>query len=182
MKQLLLLTAILYFLCANVSAGDHHKDHDYDYEFSQQNIHNHGKVVATISYSKNQINLHLTIPAFNAFGFEHTPTNIQEQELVDNTLDKLSKPNSVVLIQPNCAPSTINSFESHEHYLSNSAGDHYDLELEYVFVCPSNQAMSIAFSLFKTIPSIHQIEVQYISDEQQKLISLDVDNHILKIH
>jgi hypothetical protein len=182
MKPLLFLTIILYSLCANVSAGDHHKNHDPDFEFSQQNTHDHGKVVATISYSQNQINLHLTIPAFNAFGFEHTPTNIQEQELVDNTLDKLSKPNNVVLIQPNCAPSTINPPDSHKHGLSNSTGDHYDLELEYAFICPSNQKMSIAFPLFKTVPSIHYIEVQYISDEQQKLILLNADNHILKIH
>lgn len=171
------LTVALYSLIANATDEHHHDD---DFEHTQHRAHDHGKVVATLSYSQNQINLHLMLPAYNAFGFEHAPNNKQQQALVESTLETLSQASNVVEFQPSCIVDSVNIADSHED-TSNTTDEHFDVKIEYIFTCPSSEARSVSFSLFETISSINQIEVQYISDTEQKLVTLDVENHAITI-
>lgn len=179
MKRIAFAIAVLYLFASNVSAEHHHEVHDD--EFMQQHVHEHDKVVATISYSQDQLNLHIMLPAFNAFGFEHAPNNKQQQELVDIALEKLSQPINIIELHPNCVPTQINSTDSQE-YGSTTVDNHFDVEIQYIFSCPSNKAISISFSLFKTIPSINQIEIQFISDKEQNLFTLNPENNTMTIH
>lgn len=178
MKRIGFLIVILYLSIAYVLAGHH--QHDHDIEFTQQHIHDHGKVIATISYSQNQINLHLTLPAYNAFGFEHAPNNKHQQALVDNALKKLSQANNVVEFQPGCIEDSVNIADSHKD-TSTTVDEHFDVEIEYIFTCPPSDAISVSFSLFETIPGINQIDVQYISDTEQRLVTLNAENHTITI-
>ena len=178
MKRIQFLIVALCALASNISA-EHH-DHSHDHEFTQQHIHDHGKVVATISHAQNQIYLHLTLPAYNAFGFEHAPNNEQQQTLVDSALKKLSQTSNVVEFQPSCITDSTNIVDSHKD-MSSTVDKHFDVEIEYIFTCPSNNSILISFSLFKTIPSINKIEVQYISDTKQRLVTLDAEHHTITI-
>tara|TARA_R110002049_G_scaffold252264_2_gene427281 strand:- start:17952 stop:18491 length:540 start_codon:yes stop_codon:yes gene_type:complete len=178
MKPIIYVTVALYSLLGSVSAEHSHEEHDI--EFSAQHAHEHGKVLATISHSNNQLNLHLVLPAFNVFGFEHGPRNKEEQSLVDRILKMLSQPGNVIKLQPDCDPTAINTINSQENN-SGTTDKHYDVELEYMFSCPSSDSTIITFSLFHSLPGIDQIEVQYVSDTKQRLITLDNDNYIMTI-
>jgi hypothetical protein len=178
MKPVTYAIVVLYLFVFSVSAEHHHEDHDF--EFTQHHSHEHDKVVAAISYSQDQLNLHIKLPAFNAFGFEHSPKNKQQQELVDSTIEKLSQSINIIELLPNCVPILVNSTDSHIN-TSTTVDEHFDVELDYEFKCPPNEAISVSFSLFRTTPSIKQIDVQFISDKEQKLFTLNSENNTITI-
>ena len=175
------MVAILYSSIPTIFAGEHAHEHDHDFEFTEQHAHDHGKVAATLSYSENRLNLRLLLPAFNAFGFEHAPSNSQEQALVDSTLENLSNAINIIELQPGCQAIKTDAYKS-DVLASSGTDEHYNLELDYTFSCPINDALSISFTLFKTIPSINQISIQYLSDKEQKLFTLDPENHSVTVH
>lgn len=181
MKLIVLVTLTL--LPIMLMASDNHDHHDHEVEFTEHQAHEHGKAIATLSYSNSQLNFHIALPAVNTFGFEHAPRDNDQQAIVDNVTDKLSKPDNIILFQPICA-STSYKLSNHQDNLSesNSGEEHFDVELEYIFHCSSSDTISIDFSLFETIPSLEEIEVQYISDHDQQLITLDASNRTMKIH
>jgi hypothetical protein len=182
MKKVILIMAAYFLLSFKASAENRHEDHDHDFEFIQRHVHQHGKVVATISYSQNQIDLYIKLPAYNAFGFEYSPSNKNEQSIVDSTLEKLSIPINIIEFDPNCSVISIDPLKSHEQATATNEDEHYDIELEYSFSCPSNKTISASFTLFKAIPNIDQIEDQNVSDKQQKIVTVDAENDTLKIH
>lgn len=179
---------LTFFSVMSIASDDHdhheHDDHhDHGIEFTEHQAHQHGKAIATLSYSNNQINFHITLPAMNTFGFEHAPQDNDQQAIVDNVTEKLSKHDNIILFDPECT-STSYQLTNHKDNLSesNSGEEHYDVELEYIFHCSSSDTISIDFSLFETIPSLEQIEVQYISDHDQQLITLSPHHRNMTIH
>ncbi|MFK8027127.1 MAG: DUF2796 domain-containing protein [Gammaproteobacteria bacterium] len=176
------LPLVAFNVFAESEHHDHHHDHDeHTEDFTQHNAHEHGRVIVKISYSAHQMNLHLSLPAYNAFGFEHSPTNTDEQSIVDNTLALLNEPKNVFTTEPNCE--LVSSIFKDDHTQSSTQAEkHYDVEINSIHNCLPNQSISIVFSLFETIPSINQIIVQYISESEQKLITLDKDNTYITIN
>ena len=183
--KILVLATLTFFSLMSIASDNHdHHDHDdHGIEFTEHQTHAHGKAIATLSYSNNQINFHITLPAKNTFGFEHAPKDNHQKAIVDNVTEKLSKPENIIIFQPKCT-STSYQLTNHQDNLSgsNSGEEHYDVELEYIFLCSSSDTISIDFSLFETIPSLEQIEVQYISDHDQQLITLSPHHRNMTIH
>lgn len=110
-------------------------------ERRQHDAHQHGVADLNIALSKHELVIELRSPAYNVFGFEHSPANEQEAQYVVERIALLKKADQLFSINPKavCQLRTVeieNPFEhdleeDHEHDKTNEQeGDHEHHEHE----------------------------------------------------
>ena len=183
------LMAFLILSSLATADTDSHED-NHDFEFTQHHAHQHGLSNASISYTNQQIQVSITLPAANVFGFEHSAINEKEQAVIDDALATLSSVDKIVSLHPECNVLShqihheIHKDEHTDHHEHNHSGhddEHSDITLESLFSCDTNQAIKLTFNLFENFPSLEKINIQFISDHHQDLYSATAANNSFTI-
>ena len=173
-------------LVADDNAHEHEEAHEHN-EFEQHTSHEHGQATANISYIEDTLIIDLDLPSIDVFGFEHAPSNENEDEVVFLNLAKLEDINNIVATEPACALISTNvtsdilpNSETHEHGDKHSDEMHSDVKAAYELHCSS--AIKLIFTLFDHFKSLEKITVQYVSAHEQKLFTVTPDSSTISLH
>lgn len=200
-----LLLIFLFFSYVTAIASDTHDSHNLESEFDEHSAHEHGHAKAQITFINNILRLDLSLPSIDIFGFEHDPRNEEEHEVVLESQSTLNNAEKIVTLLPTkLCELTSTNFESRifdsineehtDHNQHKSDGhhedethdkhheeEHSDVSVQYEYICLSEDLQSIEFKAFEYFTTIEEIEVQYISNENQKLFTATPSNSSLSL-
>jgi hypothetical protein len=165
-----------------VSASPRHNN-EYN---EQQKAHIHGLSEISLSIGDNKIEIKFESPASNVVGFEHAAKTINEKKRVQYAKLSISKPLSLFRFNGthcNLMSSVINGFalleEQDQH---NQENNHSEISAHYQFECSSTSELkNIEFQIFEPFPNISEIKVQWISETDQGMSTLNPSNNQLII-
>lgn len=171
-KTMLLFTAALVSTLVNAGSHNHHHE---------QKPHVHGHSEIQLVMSQNQIKLHFESPANNIVGFEHSAHSNKEKQQVLSAKKTLSSADSLFIFKGtrcSATSSTVNmSALLHEH-----KNNHNEVSAQYQFTCDSVEKLkTINIQLFKYFKNIEEINVQWISPNNQGLEILTPTKSLLNI-
>lgn len=102
----------------------------------QHDAHEHGVAEMNIVWEKNELNIDLLSPAFNITGFEHQPSNHEQEELIEEIEKHLNSPNKLFAFKGgSCRAKDIDvdspfgdhaEHEDHKEHDSHDEHDHDD--------------------------------------------------------
>ncbi|MFK7815171.1 MAG: DUF2796 domain-containing protein [Gammaproteobacteria bacterium] len=189
-----LLTGFLITACVTLYAvEDDHLDIDHE----EHVAHVHGHATSQITFIDGTFNLEFLLPSIDVFGFEHEPHNDNERETVINSMATLKSADNIVTIHPinACKLDSVSlessifdslnkenldhdgddSDEHHHteehHHDDNEDGEHSNVSIHYKYSCSHDKLESITYNVFDHFPTIEEIEVQFVSNESQKLFT-----------
>lgn len=156
--------------------------------------HIHGLASLNVALEEQKLELQLASPAMNILGFEHLPNSNSDQQAVETAQKTLHNP--ALLFELNSvAKCTLTSTSvdndllvnrddhdhDHHHAADVSEHQHSDITAHYHYHCSVPTALnSIDLSGFFTqFPHTEKIQVQLVTDEQQRGIELSVQQSIL---
>lgn len=175
---------------AYASSDDDHDDH------RQHGTHDHGHATLNIAQEGKNIELMLESPAANIVGFEHSPSNEDEKQILSNALETLKKGEQLFSFSP-AAECTQTGFEieselteqmahndeheddhEDEHKDAHEESDHEaheddheghsDFDIHYQFVCNNPESLkAIELQFFKWFPLTKEINAQIVTDKRQ---------------
>ena len=156
--------------------------------------HIHGLASLNVALEEQKLELQLASPAMNILGFEHLPNSNSDQQAVETAQKTLHNP--ALLFELNSvAKCTLTSTSvdndllvnrddhdhDHHHAADVSEHQHSDITAHYHYHCSVPTALnSIDLSGFFTqFPHTEKIQVQLVTDEQQRGIELSAQQSIL---
>ncbi|QMU60823.1 MAG: DUF2796 domain-containing protein [Gammaproteobacteria bacterium] len=192
-----LLTIFLFLPIVTIYASEDQHSHDEESMFEEHSAHEHGHASSQITFINHTLNLALSLPSIDIFGFEHEPHNEKEHEIITQSQAILKNADNIISIHPNneCELKSIslessiidsvnendkdhNDHESDEHHDAESHDEeehndeeHSDVSLHYVYSCSQDNLESIEYKIFDHFPTIEEIEVQFVSNETQNLFT-----------
>lgn len=160
--------------------------------------HVHGKAQLQVAIEGNEIHLVLESPLDNFLGFEHSPKNDQQRQLVKSMAAQLRQAGKLFVTPKDCechvktvklsspvlAPELLGNHHKTEpdaHQLSAQDEDsHAGLEAEILLNCGNSEALNmIDVQLFKSFPSLHELQVEMVTVKGQSVTQLQPDSHVL---
>lgn len=168
-------------------------EHNHDGEHREFEAHEHG--IAEMNWVMEGQNLSLSLhsPVMNMPGFEHRPQNDLENKQLTLLMATLTRPDTIVelkggqctLLSSNIANPFVaigqdedreSSFGEESHY------EHNDIIVEYNFHCRQPlQLEALNIKLFDAFAGFELIHVQWIVNGIQRGVTLNHDNHLLKV-
>lgn len=123
--------------------------------------HEHGVAQLTVALEDNRLELVLTTPADNLFGFEHAPRKPGEKAAVAAGLSHLRRAG---VLQPN-PDAACRLAETHvdNPFSASHSNTHRDLEARYTFSCREGRKLTHldASALFQTFPRLKRLRVDH---------------------
>ena len=158
----------------------------------EHKAHTHGISEIELIISTETISIKFESPANNIVGFEHAPSNAEEENQIKRAHSILSKPPSIFSFQgAHCTsiPSSVNinglAKKPHEHQTADKHqphSTHKEITAEYQFQCKSSEDLTyIKTQLFNKFPNINEINVMWISDTNQGMSVLSPNNPQLSV-
>ena len=157
--------------------------HDHSHGHAHTHTHNRGELL--IMQQGNMWSIEFTIPAINAFGFEHKPENKRQKQLIQGFIDKITKPATIIELDGSCK---LRSFEQqvsqllvkdkdhhhgHAHHKDESEG-HIDANFSYLFNC-KNDPSAFNIKLFTHVKGLEQLSVQWVTKQGQGAKTVGAD-------
>jgi hypothetical protein len=160
-------------------------------EHREHGTHEHGVAEFNIALAEATVTLELHSPAYNIFGFEHSPNTAEQQQAVTERLATLKKATALFEFDPKAAcvllttdiqnpfetakankasaESHEHDAESHEHAESHEPdeAEHTDIELTYRYRCSEAVNSLDIQGLLTQFPYFDTLKVQWVSDTQQ---------------
>lgn len=193
-RALLLSTAIsLWLLNSAQSAADTPNSTQSPVKESQNyeehSAHEHGVASLALTISGATVAVLLDSPSVNVYGFEHTPQSQAEKEIVDKVATQLQNGSelfsfdeaaSCQLSQAGFKPEGTKPTESaqseHEPSHEQDVGEHSDIEYLWSFQCAHPEALkSITPKLFSTFSGLHQVTLQWVTEQGASAFQLESD-------
>ena len=191
-----ILSASLLSLPNLAVAADQH-------EFRQHQPHVHGIVTFNMVQDGNDFLIEVTSPGQDILGFEHAPTNQEEQQAYQQAVALLKQPNQLFTLTKtaNCQPidslikdnigqqieSEHDSHDQHHDHESHHDHDHdHDHQhgtftLQYQYQCDNiSQLSTIDTQWFSHFPATQTIEINVLTDNAQKHIELKQPNQSIQ--
>ena len=154
--------------------------------------HIHGLASLNVALEEQKLELQLASPAMNILGFEHLPNSNSDQQAVETAQKTLHNPallfelNSVAkctLTSTSVDNDLLVNRDDHDHHHAADVSEHQhsDITAHYHYHCSVPTALnSIDLSGFFTqFPHTEKIQVQLVTDEQQRGIELSAQQSIL---
>jgi hypothetical protein len=185
-----LTAALLSVMQANFASAEEH-------EHRHHGAHVHGVARLNVAIEGKELYLELESPAMNLVGFEHMPSNHEQEAAVEKTVKTLEQGDRIFTIPSaaNCklveaevqSPLHEEQHGEHQGDKHEDDADHHDHEdghsefhAAYHFQCAAPAALTyIDVRLFKLFPETKDIDVQFISDKGQGAAELSASNHRL---
>ena len=153
-----------------------------DDEHRQHGAHEHGAAKLMVAQDGTDFLLSLDTPAFNIYGFEHSPEDDQQQQIVSNAQALLKQGKQLFLFPQDAQCSlkdTAIETETGDHDGDEaSQGGHSDLNVEWHFSCKQPlQATSLTLTLFDAFNNLKDLDVTYLTDSGQGAAELSASKH-----
>ncbi len=171
-------------------------------EQREHDAHVHGIGALNVAIDGDQVMLEFESPAVNIVGFEHTPSNEQQQQAVDTAMEMLREGGKMFVFtdKSGCRLETAevhttietdhdDAHEGEHNHENESAHDqehadheeheaeHSEFHVEYTFRCEQSDALtSMDVKLFEHFPSLEELTTQIISNTSQQGASLTKEN------
>ena len=191
LNKLRSIFVILLIASIEISASEDEHAHTDDANFEDHASHEHGHATAQITFSNDTLNLKLLLPSIDIFGFEHTPQNDEQREKVLQSKSILKDAQNVLIVKPkescliesteieSVVIDSITEKNDHghkeDHEDEHHEDEHSDVNVHYVYQCSNAKPESIDFMLFDHFHTLEEIEVQFVSDENQVLSTVTPD-------
>lgn len=193
--QLITLTALLstsYLTYAEDHDHEHEHEHQHEEGHRHHEAHVHGVVQLNIAQDEDHVLFEIKAPGADIVGFEHPPTNAEEENMLTQAVEKLNQPNSFFTLsdEANCSleehqvSHTLKKEEDHhdEHNDHDHADEHDEgsqhgeFIAEYSYHCDDiSKLTSIDTQWFTLFTHSKEIVVQYLGDSGQKAASFTPD-------
>ena len=166
---------------------------NHDGEHREFEAHEHGIAEINWVMKGQDLSLSLHSPVMNMLGFEHRPQNEHENKQLTLLMATLTSPDTIIelkggqctLLSSNIANPFVtieqdeegkSSFDEESHY------EHNDIIVEYNFLCQHPlQLETLNIKLFDAFAGFELIHVQWIVNGIQRGVTLNHDNHLLKV-
>ena len=160
--------------------------HDHSHGHAHTHAHTHDRGELLVMQQGNMWNMEFTIPAINAFGFEHKPESKQQKKLIQGFVDKVAKPETAIGLNGSCK---LVSFEEqvskllevekkhhhHGHAHHKDEGEsHIDANFSYLFDC-KNAPSALNIKLFAQLKGLEQLSVQWVIEQGQGAKTVGAD-------
>ena len=141
-------------------------------EHREQRAHEHGVAEFNIALAETTVTLELHSPAYNLFGFEHSPNTAEQQQAVTERLATLTKTTVLFEFDPKtaCVLLTADIQNPFEHGVESHEDDeteHTDIELTYHYRCSETVNSLDLQGLLTQFPYFDTLKVQWVSEAQQ---------------
>lgn len=192
--RLLLLFSVL---CSapGIFAQTNNREHD---------AHQHGHAELKLAWSGNQLLVELDTPAINLVGFEHPAIDEHDQHKLaqviqqlkqarqlftpdataDCELESVNIESSLLDQKPQHKENEINEgHDDHEISHNHSAPGHADFEVSIEYDCGSPELLNHVETsgFFKAFSGLEELDVEWISDNNQGAVELDASNSRIKL-
>lgn len=203
----LMISSTLFSTPLMTYAGDHHHDDHEHSEHRQHGAHVHGVVEANIAQDGDHLLFEITAPGSDVVGFEYAPKNKEQEQLLEQAIAKLKKPNAIFSLpeSANCKISEVHvshsmkhadhDHDSHNHdkhdhddhhdddsHHEEHQSEHGEFTAQYEYHCETiselNQVETQWFTLFS---HTKKITVQYLGDSGQKAETLTAKKAVLAL-
>ncbi|NVK24009.1 MAG: DUF2796 domain-containing protein [Gammaproteobacteria bacterium] len=148
---------------------------------AKANVHVHDQGEVFISQQGSMWHIEFAVPAINAFGFEHLPENLQQQDIVKGFVDSLSSHKRYIQLGSDCSLIASNEGISdlyqvnkalpahkHEHHHDQDSDEatHLNASFSFTFDCQSG-VNSIKLPAFSSLNELNKLSVQWITEQGQ---------------
>lgn len=166
----------------------------------EHSAHEHGHASLTIVQEANEIQVVFESPAMNIVGFEHSPSTPKHRATIKGAQTSLSDVTKLIQINESAKCSIEHTHissalleddehregEEHEHeheekHDHDTENSHSEFKAEYHFDCANIGAISeIKVAFFDVFSGIEEIDVQMITESEQRLLEIKPDNASIK--
>lgn len=156
--------------------------------------HTHGLGEMTLVFDSTELLVEILSPAANFLGFEHHPKNDEEKTHLNNVIERLNKPETIITLSPQCLLEDINvdssfinnasktvhsdaiyldeqthdSHEAHDaHKNHDSHDEHEDINIAYRWRCEKSSPLAIQIHIFDHFSGFETLRIQWIVNGQQ---------------
>ncbi|WP_338364185.1 DUF2796 domain-containing protein [uncultured Pseudoalteromonas sp.] len=142
--------------------------------------HVHGEGELLIAQEGSVLQMQFIIPAADALGFEHQAASSTDKTAINVLAQQLKNSSQAIDIDGQCIlQSTENSLaHSHSEHDEHDEHDHHNVEATYNFNCKS-PVVGFSVTLFKLMPSLNALNVQWISNTGQGFKEVTRNNPII---
>jgi len=186
-----ILLSVFGWFASHAVASDHQDSH-------KQEAHVHGVGRLNVVFEDNQLQLELFTPAMNIVGFEHEPTNAEQEKLVKDALAVLQDVDQVFdwPAEAGCKAIEVEvetAMMEDEHHEHDAAGHdehedhdehhegheehdeevHSEFHATYVVQCKKPESMRfLDVNLFQPFPGTEEIQAQVVGPQGQTALEL----------
>lgn len=145
---------------------------------AQKHVHGEGELL--IAQEGSVLQMQFIIPAADALGFEHQAANSADKNAIDVLAQQLKISSHAIDIKGQCIlQSTENSLaHSHDEHAELHSHDHHNVEATYNFNCKT-PVRGFSVTLFKLMPSLNALNVQWISNTGQGSAEVTRNNPVI---
>jgi len=122
--------------------------------------HSHGSAVVRIALSGTDVMIAVEIPGADLVGFEHPPTQPEQQNKIDDAMGVLEDWSRLVAVsEGNCVQQT-GEVNTHGFEAGDTLG-HAHFQVEYALAC-TVAPTKIEMALFASFPGLEQADVEIV--------------------
>lgn len=139
---------------------------------AQKHVHGEGELL--IAQEGGVLQMQFIIPAANALGFEHQVASSADKNTIDVLAQQLKNSSRAIDINGQCI------LQSTENSLAHSYDEHHhhNVEATYNFNCKT-AVLGFSVTLFKLMPSLNALNVQWISNAGQGSTEVTRNNPVI---
>ena len=155
---------------------EHEQQHQHDDDFSSPGMHVHGQATLTIVVEGNEAMVALQSAAYNIVGFEHAPNNAEQRQEIAAALDILRQGNWFsVNPQAGC---DVGDADANTDLTAEVSSKHSDFYANISLICQQPARFNeLTVGLFKLVPTVETISVQWVINGQQGATELSLVNN-----
>ncbi|UTW45620.1 DUF2796 domain-containing protein [bacterium SCSIO 12696] len=192
-------TTLLIPLALKAGPSEHshtHADHAEEHSgvAQQQEAHLHGHGELTLALEGNTLEIGLESPAANIVGFEHRATSSKQKQTLERAKTTLEQPKQLFVFSgTECVPveakadlsALISHDEDHHHGHHNKhqkdEDSHSEVTVSYRFNCIQGTKLnSMSVNLLDFFPGIEELDVMWITDNQQGSATLNSTTKVIR--
>lgn len=163
--------------------NEHQHQHDDEHQdgFDALGAHTHGHGVLTVVLEGNEMQLAFESAAYSIVGFEHKPVSTEQQQEVAAAIEVFNQGqwfrfNAEASCELAQADASSDLTEPHANE------GHADFYANYQLLCQSPARLtSVALDIFKLVPALEQVDVQWIINGQQGAAKATLSNSLITL-
>lgn len=183
-------------LCSSLAIAT---QHEHEHEYRQHGSHVHGVAELAIAAEGESVLVELDSPAANILGFEHAPSNPEQEQTLHHAVEHLRDAQHMLRFNPQSrcrlvevdldspllpADAMHEQQAGHEH---EQAGEHHDeaghadFTVSYRFHCADMSSLEhLHVGLFDAFPGMQNIQAQFAIGGHQGAVELTPANPMLR--